>query len=532
MVHSIFNEVLGPIMTGPSSSHTAGCGRIGLTARSLYGKPVRRAEIVFDERGSYPGTYKGQGSDYGFAGGLLGLDIADPRFRDALKIAREQGCRFDFLTADLGAEHPNQAEIRIYEDNEAEPAMRLMSYSTGGGMFEIHAMDGLDVLIDGSFEQVFLLCDEEREDEVEDLIRRCRFFYDRTDLKGQRFFAVALDADQDSAPLTELRQWEGVRYVRIAEPVMPVPRNRRMQLPFRTAKEALAYGEERELNAADLAVLYETAYGSIDRERVYELAAQTEDAMRRSCVPPDPQTTELFGFLPYRSAQMRSLREELQSKDKMAGLLDAGLLNDAMLAAVAVMENSCAHNVVAAAPTAGSSGVLPGAIVAIADRMGMRPVLVREGLLAAGLVGSFIGNRATFAAEEAGCQAETGAASAMAAAGLAHMLGCGLKGVFCAASMALQNMLGLICDPVGGLTEIPCITRNVSAVSNAVMCANMAKLGFDCVIPLDECIEAMLDVGQQLPSELRCTCRGGLCTTKTGRRLQLFMEKMREGEES
>ncbi|MBQ2083712.1 MAG: L-serine ammonia-lyase, iron-sulfur-dependent, subunit alpha, partial [Firmicutes bacterium] len=126
-----------------------------------------------------------------------------------------------------------------------------------------------------------------------------------------------------------------------------------------------------------------------------------------------------------------------------------------MLASVAVMENNNAHNVVAAAPTAGASGVLPGAIVAMGSAMGFSSEKIQEGLLAAGLVGAFIGNQATFGAEVAGCQAENGAASAMAAAGIAHMLGCPLKDVFGAAGLALQNMLGLVCDPVAGLTELP-----------------------------------------------------------------------------
>ena len=107
MIHSIFNEVLGPVTTGPSSSHTAGCGRIALTARSLYGRPVRRAEVVYEARGSYPGTHVGQGSDYAFAGGLLGIPIDDPRFKDALQIAKEQGVEISFREADLGYEHPN-----------------------------------------------------------------------------------------------------------------------------------------------------------------------------------------------------------------------------------------------------------------------------------------------------------------------------------------------------------------------------------------------------------------------------------------
>ena len=140
-----------------------------------------------------------------------------------------------------------------------------------------------------------------------------------------------------------------------------------------------------------------------------------------------------------------------------------------------------------------------------------------KGLLASGLAGAFIANQASFGAEVAACQAENGSASAMAAAGIVQLLGGNVEQGFKAASLALQNMLGLVCDPVGGLTEIPCISRNIIAMSNAVQSANMVMLGFDPVIPLDETILSMYEVGQMLPAELRCTCKGGLCNTETAK---------------
>ena len=534
MIHSIFNEVLGPITTGPSSSHTAGCGRIALTARSLFGRPVRRAEIVFEEKGSYPGTYIGQGSDYAFTGGLLGIPIDDPRFKDALRIAEEQGTAISFKTENLGYEHPNQAEIRLYADEppvlpegqKEKPELRLMTFSTGGGMFEIRSLNGYGVMIDGSTEQVFILCAEEVEDAVEEVILKNRFLYDRMDHRGERFFAVAVDADQDRAPLEALRGWEGVRTVCVAEPVMAVRKRRKALMPFTNAEGAFAYAVEHGLNAAQLAVCYESSYGYVNEAQVMELAARIEAVMRAACVPPDPESSQIHGFLPYRGREMRG---ELEAQLRAGGAPFAGgdAFCEAVLAAVSVMENSNAHNVVAAAPTAGASGVLPGAIVTAGTKMGFSSQQIREGLLAAGLVGAFIANQATFGAEVAGCQAENGAAGAMAAAGLAHMMGCDAEKTFRAASLALQNLLGLVCDPVAGLTEVPCISRNAAAMAGAMAAADMARLGFDSMIPLDEAIAAMKDVGEQLPAELRCTCKGGLCATKTGQRLQTRMNGMR-----
>lgn len=228
--------------------------------------------------------------------------------------------------------------------------------------------------------------------------------------------------------------------------------------------------------------------------------------------PPNPETTERFGFLPYKAQEMYSNYKKISGN-----LATVGCLDKAMLYAISVMENSCAHNTVVAAPTAGSSGVIPATIFAIGESAELTKEEQIKGLLASGLTGAFIANQATFGAEVAGCQAENGAASAMAASGVVAMLGGTAEQGFKAASMALQNMLGLICDPVGGLTEIPCISRNVAAISNAIMAANMVMLGFDPMIPLDETIRSMYEVGQMLPEELRCTCGGGLCTTPTGR---------------
>ena len=296
--------------------------------------------------------------------------------------------------------------------------------------------------------------------------------------------------------------------MRRSEVVLPVPMKPENNALFSTAAEALQYAKETGKNMWEMAVDYECSLGSITPEEVLKLAEHTLGIMKASTVPPDPLETKTYGFLPYRSAEM-------QTKFRTVRTVHTGYLDKAMLYALAVMENSCAHHIIAAAPTAGSSGVIPAAVLATGEEMGCSEEEILRGLLAAGLVGAFIANQATFGAEVAACQAETGSASAMAAAGVVQMLGGTAEQGFRAAALALENMLGLICDPIGGLTEIPCISRNVSAMANAVQSANMVMLGFEPVILLDETITSMYDVGKNLPAELRCTCKGGLCMTKT-----------------
>ena len=510
--YSIFNDVLGPIMTGPSSSHSAGCARIGRTARDLAGHEILRADVVFEEQGSYPSTYIGQGSNFGFTGGLLGYAADDPRLKDSVEIAKKEGRSITFQKAPLGFRHPNQALIRVY-DAGGDEEMTLMTFSVGGGMFQITEMDGFPVYIDGGTEQVFILC---RSAAAADGVKAhlaglglpCR----ETGDGSRRLVTVKPPYGADTAPLAALRDWADVAYVRYARPVLPVVKRQGQTPPFFTAGEALALQAKTGAAPWQLALDYECGYGHVTPEEVWRLAGNVLSAMRGSILPPAPGAVTEDGFLAYPAKQM-------ERTPRPAGTVDTGLLQKAVLAAVAVMENSCARGIVVAAPTAGSSGVVPAAVVCVGDQLGRSDEEICKALLAAGLAGVFIANQATFGGEVGACQAENGSASAMAASGVAQLLGGSAEQCFRAASLAMQNMLGLICDPVAGMTEVPCISRNVSAVSNAILSANMVMLGFDPVIPLDETILTMKDVGQALPAELRCTCRGGLCTTPTGCRL-------------
>jgi len=152
--------------------------------------------------------------------------------------------------------------------------------------------------------------------------------------------------------------------------------------------------------------------------------------------------------------------------------------------------------------------------------MGLDREAMVRGMLSAGIVGVLIAARSTFAAEVCGCQAECGAGSGMAAAALVTLGGGTADQALAAASMALQNTLGMICDPVANRVEVPCLGRNVLAAANALACANMALAGFDAVIPLDEVIETMDAVGRSLPRPLRCTALGGLSVTPTSKEIE------------
>ncbi|NBX35011.1 serine dehydratase, partial [bacterium] len=158
---------------------------------------------------------------------------------------------------------------------------------------------------------------------------------------------------------------------------------------------------------------------------------------------------------------------------------------------------------------------LPGVVLAVAEERGLDEETTARALLASGVIGAFIATRWTFAAEVGGCQAEGGSAAAMGAAALVDLAGGSATQACAAASMALQSMLGLICDPIANRVEAPCLGKNVLAASNALSCANMALAGFDQVIPFDEVVDAAKAVAERMPREHRCTALGGLSVTPT-----------------
>jgi L-serine dehydratase len=215
------------------------------------------------------------------------------------------------------------------------------------------------------------------------------------------------------------------------------------------------------------------------------------------------------------------------AKMEHSRLLDAGLLNRMILYVTAMMEMKSSMGVIVAAPTAGACGGLPGACIGAASAMGLSTDDMTRAMLAAGMIGVFIAAHSTFAAEVCGCQAECGAASGMAAAALVTLAKGTVEQATGAASMALQNILGMICDPVANRVEVPCLGRNVLAASNALACANMALADFDAVIPLDQVIDTMDKVGRSIPAELRCTALGGLSVTRTSREIEKRLNRSR-----
>lgn len=199
----------------------------------------------------------------------------------------------------------------------------------------------------------------------------------------------------------------------------------------------------------------------------------------------------------------------------------------ALAYALAVSEVNASMGRIIATPTAGSCGIIPGVFVSSQERLGWTDERMVEGLFAAGAIGYVIANNAFISGAEGGCQAEVGSAVAMAAGALTELRGGTPTQAMHAVGLALKNSLGLICDPVGGLVEIPCIVRNGFGAVSAMTAADMALAGIRSVIPSDEVVEVMLEVGQAMPDKHRETAKGGLAQTPTGRRIMKELQASR-----
>jgi L-serine dehydratase len=188
--------------------------------------------------------------------------------------------------------------------------------------------------------------------------------------------------------------------------------------------------------------------------------------------------------------------------------------------AMAVSNVNASMGKIVAAPTAGSCGIIPGAIVTAAEELKKRDEEVVDALFTAAAVGEIIAKNATLAGAEGGCQAECGSASAMATAAVVELAGGSPRQVGHAVAFALKAVMGMVCDPVAGLVEVPCVKRNGMGAAQALLAADMALAGIKSVIPPDEVIKAMAQVGRALPGELKETARGGLAVTPTGKKIK------------
>lgn len=283
---------------------------------------------------------------------------------------------------------------------------------------------------------------------------------------------------------------------------------------YSSIKELINEANEHNTPLWKIILETEMQISGISEEKIIEKLASRYDVMYRSTQKALDKPQQTAGNLITGIASKQYLYSK--KNDTLCG----ELINHIMALALSASEVNAAMGKICAAPTAGSCGILPAVLTGVSEHYGYSKEITIHGLLTASGIGAVIMQNATVAGAEGGCQAECGVAAAMAAAAVVEMRGGTPDMIQTAISLVLMNCMGLICDPVAGLVQLPCAQRNASQAVNALLSADLALGGMNAVIPADEVIEAMYKTGRQLPSELKETAQGGIAIAPTGQKLK------------
>ena len=528
-----FADIVGPIMVGPSSSHTAGALRIARMARSLLAAAPARAEFTL--YGSFAHTQSGHGTDKALVAGLLGLAPDDLGVRDSFERAHAAGLAFSFACdREAGVEHPNTVDARIVDAEGG--VLEVRGVSVGGGAAVVTRIDGIDVNVTGEHTSVVV----RQRDETGVLAHIAGCFSDcavniattrmyRTRRGSDAFTVMELDGPVPAEAKAAIERHPAVRDVRIVPADGPAGQpaggtdaragaaggtagaaeqaeERFAACDFASGAELLDRCAEQGTGLAGAFLAREQALAALDGRTCDALpyADRALADMRASATEPLREPAPSMGGL--IGGEARDVR---RSREQGPAVVD-GLAGAAMEYALAVLETNASMGRIVAAPTAGSAGVVPGVLLALEQERGLDAAALRRGLLAAGAVGYLIARNATVSGAEGGCQAEIGAAAAMAAAAAVEMAGGTPAQALDAAANALSSLMGLVCDPVGGLVEVPCQKRNATAAATALVSAQIALAGVGNLVGFDETVAAMDAVGRALPFELRESALGGI----------------------
>lgn len=281
-------------------------------------------------------------------------------------------------------------------------------------------------------------------------------------------------------------------------------------MDFRNARELLDLCNKNQMQISDVMKQRECSLGETTIDTICYRMQHVLDVMRQSATAAVKNPRKSMGGLIGGEAKKLSVHRA-KGKDICGNILGKGITY-----AMGVLEVNASMGLIVAAPTAGSSGIVPGLLLALQDEYHISDDRLVDALFNAGAIGYLAMRNATVAGAVGGCQAEVGVASAMAASAAVELMGGTPEQCLNAAATVIMNMLGLVCDPVSGLVEYPCQNRNAAGVANALIAAEIALSGIGQLIPLDEMIAAMYTVGKRMPAELRETALGGCAATPTG----------------
>jgi len=331
---------------------------------------------------------------------------------------------------------------------------------------------------------------------------------------------------QSSVPLSgdlieKLQSLNGIREIIGVDPVLPILSGNETECPFNDIYSLLEFGRSRKYSLGDLGLIYECCRSGLDEKDLKDRMSKLINIIEKGI------ETGLKGT-DYRDRILHQQSDLIQEAEKAGRIKTPPLVNGIIANVSALMESKSAMQVIVAVPTAGSCGTFGGTLKAFCDLHDISEEDKIKAYFAGGLIGIYFAKGPGFAAENHGCQVETGAAATMAATALVELSGGTAEQAISAASMALQNAIGLVCDPVGDRVEVPCLGKNIMAAMNALASSSMSLAGYDQVIPLDQVISTVKLVGRSMDSSLCNTGLGGLAVTPKARELKVMLSNLRK----
>lgn len=434
---SIFNDVLAPATQGPSSSNTVGVYRITSIARAILdGEPVSM-KVEMSTKGGFYDTFFGMDSDKACLAGILGEDLIKSDLGKIYDVAKERGFEYEFIFTDRIEKIPTEmGEFTVKSDKET---IVLTGITMGGGEILIRDINGEPCEIKGMHAEEIMI-------------------------KGS-------DKPRTVPSVYPLKTVLGA-----------VP-------PFTTSVGMIEYAKNNKKPLWQVALDYECSLTGLKPEEVWKVAEETLDLAYASIDSGHKDGVKFEGITVAKAPEIREKMKEQK-------LIPLGAADTGTLDALAIMEYSNAHGIIICMPTGGASGIIPATIKSTSKTLGKTKEDEIKAHLVSGLIGVFY--FPTHYHGALGCQAEVGIATSMVAAGLVSFLDDDPQIAEKAAVLAMQYIIGQVCDPVAGYPQIPCFIRNVASVPVAMTCANYALLGLDTAVTLDGMVQAVLRVGEKL----------------------------------
>lgn len=504
-------DIIGPIMVGPSSSHTAGAVRIGLMAGQLCNYNPTELEVLF--HGSLASTYSFHKTDVAVVAGILGFTVDNDDIKDSIKIAQNRGIKVNIGVIEIEDAHPSTIMIKLKDKDGSKFSVR--SATVGGGNIIIEEVNDNLVNINGKQHTLLINSNSSVTYELEKFIQQniSKDYTVTTKTKSERYLNITCNCKLEVKSIERLRNMDSVEEVYYFEPVMMTVSNNKIK-GFTSIEELVRLSREKNCKISDTVINLEICRSNRTEDEVIDEMKRNYFAMKESIKNGNKGENKLLANI--FSGNAKKMNEFVEDKRSICGISLSKVIRNAL----AVMEVNGSMGKILACPTAGSAGTLPAAVITIAESNAIEDDSVIRALFTGAGIGMVVAEKATLSGSVGGCQAECGVASAMAAAVITELFGGDSNHVVNSSSIALGNVLGLVCDPVAGTVELPCIQRNVMAATNAIVSAEMALAGIDSVIPLDEMIGALDEVGKLMDNSLKDTLGAGISNTPTARKIE------------